>query len=56
MNEQKNLDGTPAEHGMNRTRTSQDGMALDEMKNAKPPEELKKLSKKNLEGRIERSC
>jgi len=31
-------------------------MALDEMNNAMPPEELKELNEKNLEGRIERSC
>ena len=41
---------------MNRTRTSQDGMALDEMTNAMPPEELKELNEKNLKGRIEWSC
>ena len=41
---------------MNGTRTSQDGMALDEMNNAMPPEELKEFNEKNLEGRIERSC
>ena len=29
-------------------------MALDEMNNAMPPEELKELNEKNLEGRIER--
>ena len=40
---------------MIRTRTSQDGMALDEMNNAMPPEELKQ-KEKNLEGMIERSC
>ena len=31
-------------------------MALDEMNNAMPPEELKELNEKNLEGRIEWSC
>ena len=31
MNEQQNLDGTPAEHGKNRTRTREDGMILDEL-------------------------
>ena len=36
----KDLGSTPVEQGKNRTRTSQDGMALDEMNNAKPPEEL----------------
>ena len=29
MNEQKNLDGTPAEHGKNRTRTREDGKILE---------------------------
>ena len=37
----------------NKTRTSQDGTALDEMNNAMPPEELKEWNEKNLEGRIE---
>ena len=31
-------------------------MTLDEMNNAMPPEELKELNEKNLEGRIEWSC
>ena len=31
-------------------------MALGEMNNAMPPEELKELNEKNLEGRVERSC
>ena len=31
-------------------------MALDEMNNAMPPEELNELNEKNLEGRIEWSC
>ena len=31
-------------------------MALDEMNNAMPPEELKELNVKNLEGSIEWSC
>ena len=35
---------------MKRTRTSEDGMTLDEMNNAKPPEELKEWNEKNLEG------
>ena len=33
----------------NRTRASQDGMALDEINNAMPPEELKELNEKNGE-------
>ena len=48
------LSSTPAENGTNRSRTSHDGMALDEMNNAKPPEELKEWNEMNLEGRIER--
>ena len=31
-------------------------MALDEMSNVMPPEELKELNEKNLEWRIERNC
>ena len=31
-------------------------MTLDELNNAMPPEELKDLNEKNLEGRIEWSC
>ena len=31
-------------------------MALDEMNNAMPPEELKELNEKNLEGKVERIC
>ena len=31
-------------------------MTLDEMNNAKPPEELKEWNEMNLEGRVERSC
>ena len=38
----------------NRTCTSQDGMALDEMNKAMPSEEFKEWNEKNLEGRIER--
>ena len=37
------------EHGKNRTRASQDGMTLDEMANAIPPEELKELNETNGE-------
>ena len=33
-----------------------DGMALDEMHKAMPPEELEEWNEKNLEGRIELSC
>ena len=35
---------------MIRTRTSQDGMALDEMNNAMPPEEIKELKRTQKEG------
>ena len=50
------LGKTPIEHGKNRTRTSQDGMTLDDISNAMPSKELKEWNEKNLEGRVERSC
>ena len=33
-----------------------DGMTLDEMNTAMPPEELKEWNEKKLEGRVEQSC
>ena len=40
---EKDLGSTPAENGKNRTRTSQDGMTLDDINNAISSEELKEF-------------
>ena len=50
----KGFGSTPVEQGKNRTCASPKEMALDEMNNAMPPEELKELNEKNLDERIER--
>ena len=42
------------ENGMNKPRAWEDGMILDDINNAMPPEELKELNEKNLEGRVRR--